>query len=69
MSADQIIEDIKHLPREEQSRVVQFAVELARTRQATPERLAQIATEMLATTDASEKKRLEAELTSGFFGD
>ncbi len=33
MTAEKVIEDIKHLPREEQSRVVQFALELARSRQ------------------------------------
>lgn len=69
MTADQIIEDIKLLPREEQSRVVQFAVQLARSRQLPAEDLVVIAQKILETSDAAEKKRLEDELTRGFYGD
>jgi isocitrate/isopropylmalate dehydrogenase len=69
MTADQIIEDIKLLPRDEQSRVVQFAVELARSRQLPAEDLAVIAQKMLETNDPAEKKWLEDELTRGFYGD
>jgi hypothetical protein len=69
MTADQIIEDIKLLPRDEQSRVVQFAIELARSRQLSPEDLVVIAQKMLETNDPAEKKRLEDDLTRGFYGD
>jgi hypothetical protein len=69
MTADQIIEDIKLLPRDEQSRVVQFAVELARGRQLPAKDLVVIAQKMLETDNAAEKKRLEDELTRGFYGD
>lgn len=69
MTADQIIQDIKSLPRDQQSRVVQFAVELARSRQLRAEDLVVIAQKMLETTDPAEKKRLEDELTRGFYGD
>lgn len=69
MTADEIIEDIKLLPRDEQSRVVQFAVELARGRQLAAEDLVVIAQQMLGTNDPAEKKRLEDELTRGFYGD
>ena len=69
MTADQIIEDIKSLPRDEQSRVVQFAVELARSRQLSAEDLVVIAKKMLEANDPAEKKRLEDELTRGFYGD
>ena len=69
MTADQISEDIKLLPRDEQSRVVQFAVELARRRQLPAEDLVVIAQKMLETNDPAEKKRLEDQLTSGFYGD
>ncbi len=51
MTADQIIEDIKLLPRDEQSRVVQFAVELARSRQLPAEDLVVIAQKMLETNE------------------
>jgi len=69
MTANQVIEDIKLLPREEQSRVVQFAIELARSRQLMAEDLVVIAQKMLETKDPAEKKRLEDELTRGFYGD
>ena len=69
MTADKIIEDIKLLPRDEQSRVVQFAVELARRRQLPAEELVVIAQKMLETNDPAEKKRLEDQLTRGFYGD
>jgi hypothetical protein len=69
MTADQIIEDIKSLPRDQQSRVVQFAVELARSRQLSAEDLVVIAQKMLEANDPAEKKRLEDELTRGFYGD
>ena len=69
MTADQIIEDIKMLPRDEQSRVVKFAVELARSRQLPAEDLVVIAQKMVETNDPSDKKRLEDELTRGFYGD
>lgn len=68
MTANEIIEDIKLLPRDEQSRVVQFAVELARSRQLPAEELVVIAQQMLDANDAGEKNRLEAELTRGFYG-
>lgn len=68
MTAAQIIEDIKMLPRGEQSRVVQFAVELARNRQLPAEDLVVIAEKMLAASDPNEKKKLEDELTRGFYG-
>jgi hypothetical protein len=69
MTADQIIEDIKSLPRDQQSRVVKFAVELARSRQIPAEDLVVIAQKMLETNDPAEKKRLEDDLTRGFYGD
>ena len=69
MTADQIIEDIKLLPRVEQSRVVQFAVELARSRQLPAEDLVVIAQKLLETNDPAQKKRFEDELTRGFYGD
>ena len=69
MTADQIIEDIKLLPRDEQSRVVQFAVEMARSRQLPADDLVVVAKKMLEDDHPAEKKRLEDELTRGFYGD
>lgn len=69
MTADQIINQIKSLPRDQQSQVIQFAVELARSRQLPGEDLKLIAERMLQTSDPSEKQRLKDELTRGFYGD
>jgi hypothetical protein len=69
MSAAKVIEDIKLLPRDEQSRVVEFAIELARSRQLSGEELAGLAKRMVDSNDPEEKKRLKEELTRGFYGD
>ena len=47
MTATTVIEEIKHLPRTEQSRVLQFAFELARERQLSGEELAVLAQRMV----------------------
>ncbi len=69
MTADEIIDDINWLPRDEPSRVVQFAADLARRRQLPAGDLVLITRQMLETNDPAEKKRLDAELTLGFFID
>ena len=69
MSAAQVIEDIKQLPREEQSQVVQFAMDLARSRQLSGEELAVLGQQLLDATDPAEKQRLRDEMTRGFYGD
>jgi predicted HTH domain antitoxin len=69
MTAEKVIEEIQSLPREEQSRVVQFAVELARSRQLSGAKIAALAEKMVNTTDPAAKARLRAELTRGFYGD
>ena len=42
MTAAGVIEEIKHLPRAEQSRVIQFTLELARERQSSGDKLAEL---------------------------
>jgi hypothetical protein len=69
MTAAEVIDDIKQLPREEQSQVVQFAIELARSRQLPGEELGTIAQKMLDTKDPAEKARLRKDLSRGFYGD
>jgi len=69
MTAATVIEEIKRLPREEQSRVVQFAFELARQRQLPGNELAALAQKMVDSTDPAEVDRLKAEITRGFYGD
>ena len=69
MSANQVIEDIKHLPRAEQSRVIQFAYELARERQLSGDKLGALARRMVEAKDPAEADRLQEEIVRGFYGD
>ena len=69
MSANQVIEDIKHLPRAEQSRVIQFAYELARERQLSGDKLGALARRMVGAKDPAEADRLQEEIVRGFYGD
>jgi hypothetical protein len=69
MTAAKVIEDIMHLPRDEQSLVLQFAFELARSRQLSGAELAALAQRMVDSDDPAEVERLKAELTRGFYGE
>jgi hypothetical protein len=63
MTAEKVIEEIKHLPREEQSRVVQSALELARSGQLPGSKLTALAQRMVDSDDPAEVERLKAEIT------
>ena len=69
MTATGVIEEIKQLPRTEQSRVIQFAVELARTRQFTGKKLGELTKQMVKSNDPAEIDRLKSEITRGFYGE
>lgn len=69
MTASAVIEEIKQMPRAEQSRVLQFAFELARERQLSGEALAALAERMADSNDPAEKKRLREEIHRGFYGE
>lgn len=69
MSAVEVIEEIKRLPPHEQAKVVQFAVELARHRQLTPQELGDLAERLAESQDPTEIIRLKSALTRGFYGD
>jgi len=75
MTATAVIEEIKQLPRTEQSRVIQFAFELAResqlsgnSRPLAPEELGELARRMVETNDPAEADRLQEEIMRGFYG-
>lgn len=68
MTAASVIEEIKQLPPGEQSRVIQFAVELARTRQLSGHELSKMAQTMAESQDAAEVERLKSALGRGFYG-
>ena len=69
MTATGVIEEIKHLPREEQSRVIRFALELARERQLSGDELAGLARRLADTQDPAQANRLRAEIHRGFYGE
>jgi len=69
VTATAVIEEIKQLPRAEQSRVLHFAFELARERQLSGEALAGLAQRMADSNDPAEKKRLREEIHRGFYGE
>ena len=69
MTAAKVIEDLLHLPREEQSRVLEFAFELARKRQLSGNELSALAQRMVDSDDPAEVGKLKSETTRGFYGD
>jgi hypothetical protein len=69
MTATAVIEEIKHLPRAEQSRVLQYAFDLARERQLTGEELGGLVQRMVDSKDPAEVKRLREEIHRGFYGE
>jgi len=69
MTAEKVIEEIIRLPREDQSRVLQFTFELARSRQLSGKELATQAQRIVDSDDPAEVEKLKLELTRGFYGD
>jgi len=69
MTATAVIEEIRHLPPGEQSRVLQFAFELARERQLSGKELAGLAQRMVESEDPAEIKKLRDEIHRGFYGE
>jgi hypothetical protein len=69
MTATAVIEQIENLPPEEQSRVIQFAIELARKRRLTGKELAALAQRMVDSDDPAEVEKLKSALTRGFYGE
>ena len=67
MTASQIIDEIKRLPREEQSRVIEFARTME-ARRLTPEELGELAKRMVETKDPAEADLLQSQIERGFYG-
>jgi hypothetical protein len=68
MTAIAVIEEIKQLPRDEQSRVIQFVNELARERRFTGKELGNLARKMVNAEDPVEADQLREEIVRGFYG-
>lgn len=69
MTATGVIEEIKHLPPAEQSRVIHFALELARARQLPGGQLAELAQQLADANDPAEAGQLRDAIHRGFYGD
>ena len=68
MTAVEIIEEIKRLPRDEQSRVIEFARHAGESRPLNPEELGRLAKRMVEAKDPAEADRLQEEVVRGFYG-
>jgi hypothetical protein len=68
MTALEVIEEIKRLPRDEQNKVFEYARHAVETRRLTPEELGTLAKRMTETTDRAEADRLQEEIVRGFYG-
>ena len=68
MTAVEIIEEIRRLPREEQNRVIEFARLAGENPQLSPEELGRLAQRMVEAKDPAEADRLQEEIVRGFYG-
>ena len=68
MTAVEIIEEIKRLPKDEQKTVIEFARNASDGIALTPEQLGQLAKQMVETPDPAEADRLQEEIVRGFYG-
>ena len=65
MTAIEIIEEIKRLPREEQRRVIEFAQQAGASQPHIPEDLGRLAKRMVEAQDPAEADRLQEEIVRG----
>ena len=69
MTAAKVIEEINGLPPDEQAKVIQHALELARKRQLTADELGELADRLANSKDPAEIIRLKSAMTRGFYGE
>ena len=69
MSASEVIKEIQELSPSEQVRVIEFALQLARTRPLTAKELNSLAQRMADTDDPAEAERLKTGIARGFYGE
>jgi hypothetical protein len=68
MTASAVIDEIKQLTPVEQSQVIQFALELARTRCLAGSELSALAQRLADSDDPAEVEKLKTALAHGFYG-
>ncbi len=69
MTATAVIEEIKQLPRAEQSQVIHFLHEIERQRQLSGKELRVLLERMVDSKDPAERGRLREEIHRGFYGE
>lgn len=68
MTGVEVIEEIKQLPKNEQTKVLEFARQLADSQPLTAEELGELANRMAGTQDSVEADRLQRKIVRGFYG-
>ena len=66
MAATAVIEEIEHLPPDEKSQVIRYALELARSRQLSGKALAELAQGMVDSKDPAEKNEFGKKYIADF---
>jgi hypothetical protein len=69
VTAIEIIEEIKRLPKQEQVKVAEFARQVIGKARLTPEELGELAGRMVEANNPAEAVRLEKEILRGFYGE
>ena len=69
MTAAKVIEELDELPPEEQAKVIEHALKLARKRQLSADELGELADRLATTQDPAEIIRLKSAMTRGFYGE
>lgn len=69
MTAETIIEEIKELAPDQQTKVIQFAIELAQSKQLSADELVELARKLVESEDPAEKLRLRSAFKRGFYGE
>ncbi len=68
MTAVEIIEEIKRLPKAEQNQVIEFVRKAGEDRLLSPEELGDLAKRMVEAKKPAEADRLQEEIVRGFYG-
>jgi len=68
MTAAEVIAEIERLPREEKTKVLNYARHASSSGRLTPEEADLLAEQMAATRDRDEARRLQEEIIRGFYG-
>jgi hypothetical protein len=68
VTAAEIIEEIKRLPKGEQAKVIDFARHATAGGRLSPEQLGELARKMAEAHDPAEADRLQEEIVRGFYG-